>query len=126
MDGRNVSPTELTDSRILLVAHFLEKGMSFSSKRKGWSEQKAFSLLNLLKTVDAGKIDEPFILGLNVLYKYSLDKEASKYENLISGIKNIAASYKQYLNPKAYGTKVISKPPTFDKKTISEFFFVLI
>lgn len=26
------------------------------------------------------------------------------------------------MNPKAYGTKVISKPPTFDKKTISEFF----
>lgn len=122
MDGRNVSPTELTDSRILLVAHSLEKGMSFANKRKGWGEQKAFFLLNLLKTVDAGKIDEPFILGLNVLYKYSLDKEASKNENLISGIKNITASYKQYLDPKAYGIKVISEPPTFDKKTISEFF----
>lgn len=87
MDGKNVSPTELTDSRILLFAHSLEKGRSFASKRKGWSEQKAFSLLYQQKSVDADKIDEPFILGLNVLYKYSQDKDASKNENLISGIK---------------------------------------
>ena len=89
--------------------------MSIANKRKGWGEQKVFSLLTLLKTVDAGKIDEPFILGLNVLYKNSLDKEASKNENLISGIKNITTSYKQHLDPKAYGTKVITEPPTFDK-----------
>ncbi len=120
--GLRTPDKERLISQILLISHSLEKGMCFINKKSNWGEAKAKNLLCLINKYEHYGRDEYYRLGLNVLYKYLLDKDSSKEKVLVDGIKAITTKYKTLLSPKEYGVRRVGECKAFDKKQIIEFF----
>lgn len=122
IDGARTSEKERLISRMLLTAHSLEKGMCFEIKKKNWGEAKAKNLLQTILKYERYGQDEYFSLALNVLYKYSQDKDSSNDVNLVNGIKVIAKKHETLLKPDSYGVKRVGKNKKFDENELVDFF----
>ena len=122
IDGYRTSENERLISRMLLTAHSLEKGMCFEIKKKNWGEAKAKDLLQMLYKYERYGQDEYFSLALNVLYKYSQDKDSSKDMNLANEIKVFAKKHETLLKPDSYGVKRVGKDKEFDENELVDFF----
>ena len=122
IDGTRTSEKERLISRMLLTAHSLEKGMCFEKKKKNWGEAKAVHLLSLMNKYQSYGQDEYFTLVLNVLYKYSLDKDSSKEKSLVNDIRSITNKYHALLTPDEYGVKRVCAPISFDTNELLSFF----
>lgn len=122
IDGFKTTDKERIGSRILLVAHSLEKGMCFEKKKQNWGHAKSLGLIKLMRQYSKWDKDDIFKLGLNVLFKYSKDSYASKNHELIEEIEFLCKENKQYILPNEYGTKEIKEPSMFDEYSLMKFF----
>lgn len=113
------------ERKILLLAHALEKGMSFRNKRKNWGEEKALDLCKLINKYNDKYhyLDFPLGLAVNALNAYQHDNEASKSPVLLNHINNIINDWKsadECIYPS--GVTPISQPAPFDQTEINRFF----
>lgn len=74
-DGKN-------DTRILLLIHSIEKGLSFRTKKEGFGKEKISALINLLFYKSKIKNDDLIVLAINIIDKYFKDPASSKDHQL--------------------------------------------
>jgi nitroreductase len=110
---------------IMLIIHQLEKGMSMKQNPRIFGGSKVLTLIKLLIEYEkeVGDKDYPYLLGLNTLHHYSLDKWSDKSENITSELNRFLKQNKNYLSQFSESVKMVSEPVVFDKEKITEFFF---
>ena len=114
---------EKIETQMMLIAHSLEKGMSFEVKKKGWGKEKALALGMLIRYyIDNYSLSEEVVNGLNILKNYQIDEFSNKSEEVTSLLNKLLLEYGTSINAKAAGVKKVSKPNCFDKQEIMRFF----
>lgn len=115
---------ERLECQMLLQSHALEKGMSLTDKRSSWGGVKALSLCENIEkyTASGGKVNEVFILSVNVLHKYRKDDRSCKDAQLMERVNALCSHYSQYVNENSAGVTLVGTPPSFNKNDIRSFF----
>lgn len=110
-------------TRIMLVMHQIEKGLSMKENPRIFGGEKACTLINLLNKYEREiGLDRIFILATNVLYEYSKDSWSDKSKEVRRKINEYLSMHKDILYDNYAGVKNVMLPPIFDKDVIKDFF----
>lgn len=110
-------------TKIMLIMHSLEKGMSFTDTKRVFGTEKARHLCKLLNEfIKIYGRDDVCIIAINILHEYMSNKYSTQNADTRKDIENLLVNNKDVIKNGLAGVKWISEPPIFNKEEILAFY----